>query len=348
MARVHIQKEIGVENDPNATLGLFNTVSRYRLFSDKRIHSVARIEAMALFGARKYLAEKGFIEVTVPHLTKATGACENVATMFEVDFFGEKRYLAQTGQLYLEVLTPYLDKVFAIGPSFRAEPTVDGRHLVEFTLVEIEFKGSFDELLVHIEGIVYYMIKEVLQNCTGDLEILGVNIDRLNGVSLPFKRVTYSEAVEVLKDMGVSWGDDLKNQHEQYLVEYFGKSPLFVTHYPKEIKFFNMKQNELDSRIVNSADLLLPYSGEAAGAAEREYEYEKLLRRLTESSMLAMLKERGGNINDFGWYLNFYKEFGGCPHSGCGIGLNRVTQFIIGSKDIRECTVWPMNKETVS
>jgi len=347
MARVLIQKEIDVEIDAEI-LDLMDTANRYKLFIDPRLQSVARIESTVLFGARKYFNENGFIEITVPHITKATGACENIATMFNLDFFGERRYLSQTGQLYLEVLTPFLDKVFAIGPSFRAEPSVDERHLVEFTLIELEFRGDFKELLVHIEKIMYNMIQEVIKNCANDLQILGVNVDRLTNLSLPFKRITYSEAVETLQEFGVKWGDDLKSQHEQFLVEKFGGRPLFVTHFPKTIKFFNMKENDLDPRVVDSADLLLPYSGEAAGAAEREYEYEKLLHRLSESNMLNMLKERGGSINDFGWYLNYYKKFGGCPHSGCGIGLNRITQFILESKDIRKSTVWPMNKETVS
>jgi Aspartyl/asparaginyl-tRNA synthetases len=346
MARVLIQKEIDVKIDE--VLDLRNTIKRYRLFANQRIHSVARIESAIISGARKYFLENDFVEVTVPHITKATGACENVATMFDLDFFGERRYLSQTGQLYLEVLTPYLDKVFAIGPSFRAEPSVDERHLVEFTLIEIEFKGNFLELLDHIEKILHGMIEEVVKNCTKDLQTLGINKDRLTSITPPFKKITYNEAVDILQEFGVRWGDDLKSQHEQFLVERFGSRPLFVTHFPKSIKFFNMKENDLDPRIVDSADLLLPYSGEAVGAAEREYKYENLLLRLSESSMLNMLKQRGGSIDDFQWYLDYYKEFGGCPHSGCGIGLNRITQFIIGSKDIRECTVWPMNKETIS
>lgn len=301
-----------------------------------------------LRGARNYFYENGFTEITVPHLTKATGACENVATMFEVDFFGERRYLAQTGQLYLEVLTPYLDKVFAVGPSFRAEPAVDERHLVEFTLVEIEFEGGFDELLRHIENTICSMMKEVLARNGEELACLGIDRQRLEATRIPFKRITYTEAVEVLKNYNVKWGEDLKSSHERLLVEYYGNQPLFVTHYPKQIKFFNMKENESDSEVVNSADLLLPFSGEAVGAAEREFSYERLVERLKESTMLKLLQERGGSLDDFSWYLNYYREFGGTLHSGCGIGLNRVTQFILGSADIRASTVWPMNREANS
>ncbi len=299
-----------------------------------------------LSGARKYFEANGFNEILVPHITKATGACENIATMFEVDFFSERRYLAQTGQLYLEVLTPYLDKVWAAGPSFRAEPDVDNRHLVEFTLVEIEFKGGFDELLGHIEGTIVSMVDQVLRNRGEDLELLKVDVDRLRGVRAPFRRVTYTDAVAVLEGAGVKWGDDLKSSHEKQLAKYYGGMPLFITHYPKSIKFFNMKENCDNPDVVDSADLILPFSGEAVGAAEREYQYERLVARLLDSSMFRLLKERGGSLEDFAWYLDFYKESGGCVHSGCGIGMNRVTQFVLGSGDIRATTTWPMNRES--
>ena len=348
-ARVHIQlepnpsgrtykKTIFLEN-------LKNTAERYRLFKESSLQAIARIEASLLSGARKYFEENLFVEVTVPHVTRATGACENVATMFEVDFFGEKRYLAQTGQLYLEVMTPYLERVWAAGPSFRAEEKVDDRHLVEFTLLEIEFRGNFDQLLEHVEGTLVSMVSEVLAKRSEGLAVLGVDAERLQNVRRPFKRITYTDAVDLLEGEGVRWGDDLKSQHEKLLVEYMGSQPLFITHYPKAIKFFNMKENAINRELVDSADLILPYSGEAVGAAEREYEYDRLVKRLLESSMFRLLKERGGGLEDFAWYLNFYKEFGGSPHSGCGIGLGRVMQFVLGIDDIRGSTVWPVNRE---
>ncbi len=284
--------------------------------------------------------------MVIPHITKATGACENIATMFEVSFFNERRYLAQTGQLYLEVLTPYLGRVWAAGPSFRAEPDVDERHLVEFTLLELEFKGGFDELLERIEGTMTSMVGEVLRTRGEDLDLLGVDADKLKEVRPPFRRVTYADAVELLAGTGVSWGDDLGSIHEKQLATHFGDKPLFVTHYPKAIKFFNMKENDANHDVVDSADLILPFSGEAAGAAEREYEHEKLVGRLLESSMFKLLKENGGTLEDFSWFLDFYKENGGCRHSGCGIGMNRVTQFVLGCTDIRATTTWPMNRES--
>jgi len=325
---------------------LATTTRRFELFSTPELQAVARIEASLLRGARKYFDANDFVEILVPHLTRATGACENIATMFTVDHFGENVYLAQTGQLYLEVLTPFLKKVWCIGPSFRAEPSVDERHLTEFTLIELEFEGNLRQLMHHIENVVGSMIQECLATRDRDLELLRVDKDRLN-VAPPFKKVTYTDAVEQLRSFGVKWGDDLKSVHEKALVEMFGNKPLFITHYPKAIKFFNMKQNTLDPSIVNSTDLILPFSGEAVGAAEREYQYESLLKRLEESTMLRQLIQRGGSIHDFDWYLEFYRRYGGTPHSGCGIGLNRVTQYVLGSNDIRASTVFPMNKQTI-
>ena len=141
---------------------LATIANRFELYATPEMQAVARIEARLLRGARKYFDANNFTEIIVPHLTRATGACENIATMFTVDHFDENCYLAQTGQLYLEVLTPYLKKVWCIGPSFRAEPAVDERHLTEFTLIELEFEGDLWQLMHHIEGVIYSMIHECL------------------------------------------------------------------------------------------------------------------------------------------------------------------------------------------
>lgn len=325
---------------------LATTTNRFELYATPEMQAVTRIEASLLRGARRYFDANDFTEITVPHLTRATGACENIATMFTVDHFGENCFLAQTGQLYLEVLTPFLKKVWCIGPSFRAEPTVDERHLTEFTLLEIEFEGDLWQLMHHIENTICSMIQECTATRSREIELLGVDKARID-VRPPFKKVSYTDAVEQLSALGVKWGDDLKSVHEKALVEIFGNKPLFITHYPKAIKFFNMKQNAYNSSMVNSTDLILPFGGEAVGAAERECEYEPLLQRLKDSNMLRQLIEKGGSIHDFDWYLEFYRLHGGTPHSGCGIGLNRVTQYVLGTSDIRASTTFPMNKQTL-
>jgi len=325
---------------------LANTKDRHKLLPTQEIHAVAKIESSLLKGARKYFEENNFTEVVVPHMTKATGACENIATMFEIEYFGQKGYLSQTAQLYLEVLTPFLGKVWCIGPSFRAEPYADERHLAEFTLIELEFAGNLKELLEHVEGVICSMISCILEERVEELKILNLNTEKLRKFKRPFEKITYTEAVGLLADYGVKWGDDLKSHHEKTLVQMTDNQPLFVTHFPKAIKFFNMRENDENPAIVNSADLLLPISGEAVGAAEREFKYTKLYQRLTNSTMFRQLVEKGGSIEDFEWYLEFYKQHGQL-HSGCGIGLNRVTQFVLGATDIRATTAFPLNKESI-
>jgi len=341
--------EIEKTSEKSRAVGLCllkSTKDRHKLIPTKEMHAIVNIESSLLKGAREYFEEQSFIEVVVPHVTKATGACENVATMFELDYFGKKGYLSQTAQLYLEVLTPFLGKVWCIGPSFRAEPSADERHLTEFTLIELEFAGDFEELLEHVEGTICSMINCALDERREELQLLNVNAERLRKLKSPFGRISYTEAVKLLAEHGVRWGDDLKSRHEALLVNLSGNQPLFVTHFPKAIKFFNMKENDDNPTIVNSADLLLPISGEAVGAAEREYRYDKLYQRLIDSTMFKQLVQKGGSIEDFRWYLEFYKEHR-ILHSGCGIGLNRVTQFMLGVDDIRASTAFPLNRESI-
>jgi len=322
---------------------LVETRERSKLANTKELEAVARIEAALLKGARDYFIKTGFTEVNAPHITKATGSCENFDTLFGLDYFGVQGYLSQTQQLYLEVMIPRLKKVWCVGPSFRAEPEADNRHLTEFPLLEIEFEGDFNELLEHIENTICNMISETLKE-EKILKEIGVDTERLKSVKKPFKKITYDEAV---KKVGLEWGSDLKSKHEKMLVEMYGNQPLFITHFPKPIKFFNMRENDFRSDIVNSTDLILPGSGEAVGAAEREYRYEKLKERLKNSEMMKKLEARGGGMQDFQWYLDCVKNHGIKLHSGCGIGLNRVTQFVLGTDDIRKCTVFPLNSETI-
>ncbi len=323
----------------------------YEFISSKERINLAGIEASFLKGLKNYFDKEGFTEIVVPHITKATGACENIATMFKLDYFGRKAYLSQTGQLYLEVMTPYLKKVWCTIHSFRAEPDVDNRHLTEFVLVEMEFVGDLEELIKRTEDAIYSGVRKVVDERREELEYFKVMPDLVEEMFKPsYEVITYTEAIETLKKYfpKLKWGDDLKSIHEKKITEITGK-PTFVTHYPKDIKFFNMRENTEDERIVNSTDLLLPGSGEAVGGAEREPRYEKLLRRLEESTMLKMLIEEGGSREDFDWYLNFWKKYneqnGLILHSGCGIGVSRVIQSMLQLDDIRKATVWPMNRE---
>lgn len=337
--------------------------------------SLIRVWDAMYRGARKYVEEQGFIGVhNAPEVVGITGACENVDTLFKVDFFGRQGYLAQSDQLYLELLTPSLGKVYAEIQSFRAEPDVDARHLCQFGLFEIEHQGDLSDLQNHITNILKYAITEVVLHAQEDLEDLGITAKHLrllqsiqtSGYSL--RRVTYTDAIEFLRKQehysDLVWGDDLKAHHEAAIVDHVG--PCFITHYPLDIKFFNMEKGRSvilseerhgvvgDSpdgtsrgEVVNSCDLLLPYAGESAGAAERLTQHDEIEARLKASDMYARLIELGGTDEDFAWYLDAHKDKEVPPHAGAGIGMARVAQFIIGASDIRDAVPFVINRENL-
>jgi asparaginyl-tRNA synthetase len=297
-------------------------------------------------GARRYVELHGFIGVhNAPEIVGVTGACENVDTLFKVDYFGKQAYLAQSDQLYLELLTPHLRRVYAEIQSFRMEPEADDRHLCQFSLFELEHVGDLDELIGHIAGTVQAAAREVIRSCESDLALFGRNPAELTNIT--FARISYTDAVAMLQQHFpyLQWGDDLKADHERLLTEQLG--PCFLTHYPLPIKFFNMRQNEDDPRVVNSTDMLLPKAGESAGAAEREHEHDTIERRLKSSDMYKRLIELGGTDEDFAWYLDAHKDKDIPLHSGAGIGMARVAQFLVGADDIRDAVPFLINSENL-
>lgn len=309
---------------------------------------VARVESALVRGAESYFREQGFVWVpSVPHIVSITGACENVDTLFPIDYFGKEAYLTQTGQTTLEEMTTCLDRVCTIIHSFRKEEGADNRHLTEFPLVEFEFRydqnkeDGFEMLLSHIESVIYKMVTNVLNTEFGSLHQLGVDSDFLENLKVPFERISYDEAVRLTD---IHWGDDLKAVHEIRLTGLKGEKPLFITRYPEAIKFFNMQLNKKKPAVVNSADLLLPTGGEAVGSAVREHDYPVLVDRLDKSEMMKNLRKRGKDIKDFEGYLKVVRN-DPVPHAGCGIGLNRVSQYVLKELDIRKATPYPMNKE---
>lgn len=312
---------------------------------EKRMALVRIWDAM-FRGARNYVESQGFVGVhNMPEIVGVTGACENVDTLFKVDFFGKQAYLAQSDQLYLELLTPHLGKVYAEIQSFRMEPEADDRHLCQFALFEIEHTGDLDQLIGNISGIVHNIAFEVATRCSDDLALFGRTPDDILGVE--FVRMTYGDAIAELQNdfPDLQWGDDLKSHHERVLTERFG--PMFLTHYPLPIKFFNMKQNADDPRVVNSTDMLLPKAGESAGAAEREHDHATIVARLKGSDMYKRLIELGGTDADFAWYLDAHEDRDIPLHSGAGIGMARVAQFLLGADDIRDAVPFVINSENL-
>ncbi len=311
---------------------------------------IARIESALTRGADDYFRKNEFVRIpTVPHVVGITGACENIDTLFKVNYFGQNGYLTQTGQLALELQIPELKRVCCEIHSFRAEQEADGRHLTEFPLVEFEFgyEGEgLPQLLDHIEGTVKAMMKSALKEEL-TLRKLGANPERIKHMlKEPFARIEYRNAVKLLQELGfeVEFGDDLKHNHEQAVVKATGK-PTFIMKYPEKIKFFNMRRDRNDEEVVQSADLILPVSGESVGSAVREENPELLMEKLLNSNMYRLHIARGGTIEDFKWYLDAVKA-NPVPHAGCGIGLSRVTQCVLGREDIRKSTAYPMNCQT--
>lgn len=318
------------------------------------------------FGAAKNYKNIDLTYVDVPEIVGITGACENVDTLFKVENrCGAPLYISQTGQLSLEQSLQSFRGVYTVIHSGRDEEVEDQRHLRQFRLTEEEFDCSFakmerknyDEekmfrmLLTHIQKAVQSMIKTVLADNREILEtVYGRNVKTLEETAMSnFLEIDYVSAVKLLNKNGypeLKFGDDLKTKHEAKIVALLNKTkselPVFITKYPKEIKFFNMKVSQKDPRVVLSADLILPYSGESTGSAVREHNYKKLEERLLTSTMYQLHQRRGGTFNDFKWYLDIIKSEKANPHAGYGIGNERVMQYIFGTSDIRKVSLFTL------
>lgn len=333
--------------------------NRDKILDSKELAAVALLESEMGFGFSEYCRAKGFVQVDVPHLTRATGACENFDTIFATDIHGIPAYLSQTGQLYLEAFLHEHPRTCCIGPSFRKEERVDSRHAIEFSLLEIEVADcDLAQLREHAQGIIIRMVSN-MRAYPSACRILGVDFNWLERFQPPYKAITYEQAITYL---GLQWGSDLSPKHEQKLVKHNGFKPLFVTHYPQEIKFFNMRENRQDPRVVNSMDLLMPYAGECLGAAEREEDYTRLRRRLENSDMIkrmakAIEREPGMQGKDhevlkqegmkrFDWYMGIVRQYP-IPHAGFGMGKNRLFQSFLAASDIRVAGSYVLNKDNL-
>jgi asparaginyl-tRNA synthetase len=330
-------------------------------FRTNTFGAVFRIRHAMAFAIHKYFNDKGFIYLHTPIITgsDAEGAGEmfQVTTMdlknmpknadgsvdYSNDFFGKQTNLTVSGQLEGELGALSLGDIYTFGPTFRAENSNTPRHLAEFWMIEPEM--AFYDLTDNMdlaEEFVKYLIKYALENCNDDLEFLNNMIDKaLLGrlkfvVENEFVRLTYTEAVSILTASGkkweyqVGWGRDLQAEHERYLVEEHFKRPVILTDYPKEIKAFYMKQND-DGKTVRAMDVLFPGIGEIIGGSQREEQYERLLSRIKELK----LQEK-----DFWWYLDT-RKFGSAPHSGFGLGFERLILFVTGMSNIRDVIPFP-------
>jgi len=330
-------------------------------FRTNTFGAVFRIRHAMAFAIHKYFNDKGFFYLHTPIITgsDAEGAGEmfQVTTMdlknmprnedgsidYSNDFFAKETNLTVSGQLEGELGALSLGDIYTFGPTFRAENSNTPRHLAEFWMIEPEM--AFYDLTDNMdlaEEFVKYLIRYALDNCLEDLEFLNSMIDkalleRLKFVlDNEFVRITYTEAVSILTSSGkkweyqVGWGRDLQAEHERYLVEEHFKRPVILTDYPKEIKAFYMKQND-DGKTVRAMDVLFPGIGEIIGGSQREEQYDRLLTRIKELK----LKEK-----DFWWYLET-RKFGSAPHSGFGLGFERLILFVTGMSNIRDVIPFP-------
>ena len=323
--------------------------------------AVFRIRSLIAYAIHRFFQERGFVYVHTPIITGSD--CEGAGEMFEVttldmenpprnedgsvdyskDFFGKKTSLTVSGQLNGETYCMAFRNIYTFGPTFRAENSNTTRHAAEFWMIEpeIAFADLADDMDL-AEDMLKYIINYCLDNAPEEMEFFNKFVDKglldrlHNVVENEFKRITYTEAIELLKknndkfEYPVEWGSDLQTEHERYLTETLFKRPVMVTDYPKDIKAFYMKQNP-DGKTVAAVDVLVPGIGEIIGGSQREEDYDKLLARIKELSM---------NEEDYSWYLDL-RKYGTNKHAGFGLGFERAVMYITGMQNIRDVLPFP-------
>ncbi|MBR3977530.1 MAG: asparagine--tRNA ligase [Bacteroidaceae bacterium] len=326
--------------------------------------AVFRIRHNMAYAIHKFFHDKGFYYFHTPLITASD--CEGAGQMFQVttmnlydlkkdengsiiydnDFFGKQASLTVSGQLEGELAATALGAIYTFGPTFRAENSNTPRHLAEFWMIEPEVAfNDINDNMELAEEFIKYCVQWALDNCMEDITFLNNMIDkeliaRLRSiVETEFVRLSYTEGIKILEDavaaghkfeFPVYWGVDLASEHERYLVETHFKRPVILTDYPKEIKAFYMKQNE-DGKTVRAMDVLFPKIGEIIGGSEREADYDKLLARIEEMNI---------PMKDMWWYLDT-RRYGSCPHSGFGLGFERLLLFVTGMSNIRDVIPFP-------
>ena len=328
--------------------------------------AVFSFRSLVAYAIHKFFQENDFVYVHTPIITASDA--EGAGEMFQIttldpddpprtedgaidyseDFFGKKASLTVSGQLEAEIFALAYKNVYTFGPTFRAENSNTARHASEFWMIEPEM--AFCDLKQDMdvaEAMIKYIINYVLENAPEEMEFFNKFIDkgvldRLNNiVNSDFERITYTEAVDLLKKSGaefqypVEWGIDLQTEHERYLTEHIFKKPVFVTDYPAAIKAFYMRLND-DGKTVAAVDLLVPGVGEIIGGSQREERYDVLKNRIEADGM---------DINDYWWYMEL-RKYGGVKHAGYGLGFERIIMYITGMSNIRDVLPFPRTPKT--
>jgi asparaginyl-tRNA synthetase len=315
---------------------------RHLALRSRRMIAMARIRSLVLKFARQWFSENCLTEITPPILVK--GAVEGGSTLFKVDFFDDVAFLSQSAQLYLEAMIFCLGPVWSITPSFRAERSRTIRHLVEFTHLEAEFPWvSLEDIMKVQERLIFYVVQNVINEGQQELSILGRNIECLKAIEIPFDRLNYEEAIELLRSKEcrvvghdqkarvIEWGDDLNIESERELTKE-AINPLFVIGYPLQIKPFYVKEDPLLKNRGLSLDMLAPQGfGEISTGGLREDDLSKIIERIKSEGLIP---------NDYEWYIDL-RRYGSVPHGGFGIGIERLVRWITNIEDIKDTSLFP-------
>jgi asparaginyl-tRNA synthetase len=305
---------------------------RHLWLRSARQHAILRVRSELIRACRDYFDGKGFTLLDAPIFTPA--ACEGTTTLFETAYFDEKAFLTQSGQLYVEAGAMAFGKVYCFGPTFRAEKSKTRRHLTEFWMVEpevafMDLAGDMDLA----EDFVAYLVQRTLTNRRRELETLERDVSALERVRPPFPRITYAEALDVLKSKGVTleWGADLGGDEETVLASAFDR-PVLVHRYPVQCKAFYMKADPADPRVALCVDVLAPEGhGEIIGGGQREDDLDTLVRKI---------EQHGLPMAAFEWYLDL-RRYGSVPHAGFGMGIERMVAWLCGLHHVRETIPFP-------
>jgi asparaginyl-tRNA synthetase len=305
---------------------------RHLWLRSQKQHAVLRVRAEVIKAIRDFFDGRGFRLMDTPILTPS--ACEGTTTLFETQYFDQKAYLSQSGQLYNEATAAAFGKVYCFGPTFRAEKSKTRRHLIEFWMVEPEVAFATLEDITELgEDLIVFIIERVLEKRKDDLEVLERDIKRLAVIRKPFPRLTYDEAVPKLKEKGsaIEWGDDFGAPEETIISDIY-PTPVCVTHFPAKIKAFYMQPDALRPELALGVDFLASEGyGEIIGGGQRIHDLALLERRIKENDLPREAYE---------WYIDL-RKYGAFPHSGFGLGVERTVAWICGIKHIRETIPFP-------
>ena len=306
--------------------------NRHLWLRSKRQHAILRIRAEVIKASRDYLDNNGFINIDAPILTPA--ACESTSTLFETKYFDQMAYLSQSGQLYNEATIMAFGKVYCYGPTFRAEKSKTRRHLMEFWMIEPEMAYfDWEDNMKLQEDYVTYIVQTVLNKRKSELQVLNRDLSKLEIIKPPFPKISYDKAIELLRKKGkdISWGEDFGGDEETIISESFDK-PVFIHHYPMQCKAFYMKPDPERPEVSLSNDLIAPEGyGEIIGGGQRVDDIKLLKKKIKEHNL---------PMDAFKWYLDL-RKYGTVPHSGFGLGIERIVAWMCKLKHIRETIPFP-------